>query len=194
MFDIGMQEILVIAVVAIIVVGPKDLPGLLRTGAKYIGQLRNMASDFKGQMNEAIKEADLADLKKLNPLDDVKATLIAIWIQPVLLMSRMKSILRKVRRWRLQSKGKPLMQGHRQPKQNLQPRKLRPRNRRRKKQPLRSPLLRSLWRKQRLQNPLQRKQHHVRRLPKSPLVKFPEELSNNGNSGSKPRRFQSAFN
>ena len=72
MFDIGMQEILVIAVVAIIVVGPKDLPGLLRTGAKYIGQLRNMARDFQGQMNEAIKDADLADLKKLNPLDDVK--------------------------------------------------------------------------------------------------------------------------
>ncbi|MEP1442279.1 MAG: Sec-independent protein translocase protein TatB [Hyphomicrobiales bacterium] len=73
MFDIGMQEILVIAVVAIIVVGPKDLPGLLRTGAKYIGQLRNMARDFQGQMNEAIKDADLADLKKLNPLDDVKS-------------------------------------------------------------------------------------------------------------------------
>ena len=72
MFDIGMQEILVIAVVAIIVVGPKDLPGLLRSGAKYVGQLRNMARDFQGQMNEAIKEADLADLKKLNPLDDVK--------------------------------------------------------------------------------------------------------------------------
>lgn len=72
MFDIGMQEILVIAVVAIIVVGPKDLPGLLRSGAKYLGQLRNMARDFQGQMNEAIKEADLADLKKLNPLDDVK--------------------------------------------------------------------------------------------------------------------------
>ena len=73
MFDIGMQEILVIAVVAIIVVGPKDLPGLLRTGAKYLGQLRNMARDFQGQMNEAIKDADLADLKKLNPLDDVKS-------------------------------------------------------------------------------------------------------------------------
>ena len=68
-----MQEILVIAVVAIIVVGPKDLPGLLRTGAKYLGQLRNMARDFQGQMNEAIKDADLADLKKLNPLDDVKS-------------------------------------------------------------------------------------------------------------------------
>ena len=72
MFDIGMQEILVIAVVAIIVVGPKDLPGLLRSGAKYLGQLRNMARDFQGQINEAIKDADLADLKKLNPLDDVK--------------------------------------------------------------------------------------------------------------------------
>ncbi|MEP3233204.1 MAG: Sec-independent protein translocase protein TatB [Hyphomicrobiales bacterium] len=75
MFDIGMQEILVVAVVAIIVVGPKDLPGLLRSGAKYVGQLRNMARDFQGQMNEAIKEADLADLKNLNPLDDVKGSI-----------------------------------------------------------------------------------------------------------------------
>lgn len=57
-----MTEILVIAVVAIIVVGPKDLPGLLRTGAKYVGQLRSMARDFQGQIKEAVKDSELEDL------------------------------------------------------------------------------------------------------------------------------------
>ena len=79
MFDIGMTEILVIAVVAIIVVGPKDLPGLLRSGAKYIGQIRSMARDFKGQVNDAIKDTELGDIKNdlkglndLNPVSDIK--------------------------------------------------------------------------------------------------------------------------
>ncbi|MEP2944385.1 MAG: Sec-independent protein translocase protein TatB [Hyphomicrobiales bacterium] len=72
MFDIGMTEILVIAVVAIIVVGPKDLPGLLRSGAKYIGQIRSMARDFKGQVNEAIKDTELDNIKNdLKGLDDL---------------------------------------------------------------------------------------------------------------------------
>lgn len=79
MFDIGMTEILVIAVVAIIVVGPKDLPGLLRSGAKYIGQIRSMARDFKGQVSEAIKDTDLEDVSRdlkgmsdLNPISSIK--------------------------------------------------------------------------------------------------------------------------
>ena len=74
-----MTEILVIAVVAIIVVGPKDLPGLLRSGAKYIGQIRSMARDFKGQVSEAIKDTDLEDVTKdlkgmsdLNPISSIK--------------------------------------------------------------------------------------------------------------------------
>lgn len=71
-----MTEILVIAVVAIIVVGPKDLPGLLRSGAKYLGQIRSMARDFKGQVSDAIKDTELDDiqndLKGLSDLNPVK--------------------------------------------------------------------------------------------------------------------------
>lgn len=79
MFDIGMTEILVIAVVAIVVVGPKDLPGLLRNGAKYLGQIRSMARDFQGQISEAIKETELdsvrdsfKEMTDLNPVSKLK--------------------------------------------------------------------------------------------------------------------------
>gem|GEM_PF-1457885 len=78
MFDIGMSEILVIAVVAIVVVGPKDLPKLLRTVGKTISGVKRMAGDFQQQFNDAIEESDLADLKdiatgkSLNPLDSIK--------------------------------------------------------------------------------------------------------------------------
>lgn len=80
MFDIGMSELLVVAVVAIVVVGPKDLPGLLRTAARYMGQLRSMARDFQGQVNEAIKESELdsvrdawKDVKNLDPANQLKS-------------------------------------------------------------------------------------------------------------------------
>lgn len=64
MFDISMYEILVIAVVAIIIVGPKDLPALLRTGAKYIGQLRSMARDFQNQVKEAVQDTELEEISR----------------------------------------------------------------------------------------------------------------------------------
>ena len=68
MFDIGWSEILVIAVVAIVVVGPKELPRMLRTFGKTMGQVRRTANDFKRQFDEALREAerevDLEDTKK----------------------------------------------------------------------------------------------------------------------------------
>ncbi len=64
MFDIGWTELLVIAVVAILFVGPKDLPGVLRTLAQALGKLRKIAGEFQTQFNEALKEAELDDLKR----------------------------------------------------------------------------------------------------------------------------------
>ena len=64
MFEIGWTEMLVIAVVMIVVVGPKDLPGMLRTFGKTTTKLRSMAGDFQKQFNEALKEAELDDVKK----------------------------------------------------------------------------------------------------------------------------------
>jgi len=64
MFDIGWGELLVIGVVALIAIGPKELPGALRTLGQWMGKLRRMASEFQGQFHEAMREAELADLKK----------------------------------------------------------------------------------------------------------------------------------
>jgi sec-independent protein translocase protein TatB len=79
MFDIGWPEMLVVAVVLIVVVGPKDLPGMLRNFGRTTTKLRAMAGDFRKQFDEALKEAELDDVKgivddvrKLNPAADIR--------------------------------------------------------------------------------------------------------------------------
>jgi sec-independent protein translocase protein TatB len=83
MFDIGWSEVLVIAVVAIIVVGPKELPRMLRAFGKTMGQVRRTANDFKRQFDEALREAEreagledtrrqLQSIARADPLKDVK--------------------------------------------------------------------------------------------------------------------------
>lgn len=64
MLDIGWTELVVIAIVLIVVVGPKDLPPMLRTFGKMMTKFRGMASDFRQQFDEALKEADLDDVRK----------------------------------------------------------------------------------------------------------------------------------
>src|ERR1700753_3872567 len=64
MFDIGWSEFVVIAVVALIAIGPKELPGVLRMVGQWMGKARRMASEFQGQFQEAMREAEMADLKK----------------------------------------------------------------------------------------------------------------------------------
>ena len=64
MFEVGWSEMLVIAVVMIVVVGPKDLPNMLRTFGRTTAKLRTMAADFQKQFNDALKEAELDDVKK----------------------------------------------------------------------------------------------------------------------------------
>jgi sec-independent protein translocase protein TatB len=64
MFDIGWSEFLVIGVVALVAIGPKELPGVLRMVGQWIGKARRMASEFQGQFQEALREAEMADLKK----------------------------------------------------------------------------------------------------------------------------------
>ncbi|MGD9784498.1 MAG: Sec-independent protein translocase protein TatB [Hyphomicrobiaceae bacterium] len=64
MFDIGWQELFVLGVLALIVVGPKELPGLLRTIGKYAGMLKKQATEFRGHFEQAMREAELDQLKK----------------------------------------------------------------------------------------------------------------------------------
>jgi sec-independent protein translocase protein TatB len=72
MFDIGWSEFVVIAVVALIAIGPKELPGVLRMVGQWMGKARRMAAEFQGQFQEAMREAEMADLKK--SFDEVKET------------------------------------------------------------------------------------------------------------------------
>ena len=64
MFDIGWGELLVIGIVALIAIGPKELPTVLRSLGQWMGKIKRMANEFQGQFQEALREAELADLKK----------------------------------------------------------------------------------------------------------------------------------
>jgi sec-independent protein translocase protein TatB len=64
MFDIGWSEMLVVGAVALVVIGPKDLPAALRQAGKWMGTVRRMAADFQGQVNQAMREAELDELRR----------------------------------------------------------------------------------------------------------------------------------
>jgi sec-independent protein translocase protein TatB len=79
-FGIGYTELVVIAVAAIIVIGPKDLPGVLRALGKTMRKLRGMAREFQGHLDDAMREAgldevkkDLQSLNKIDPMASVKS-------------------------------------------------------------------------------------------------------------------------
>jgi len=76
-FGIGYTELVVIAVAAIIVIGPKDLPRVLRALGKTMGKLRGMAREFQGHLDDAMREAGLDEVKKdlqsLNRIDPMAA-------------------------------------------------------------------------------------------------------------------------
>ncbi|HWV40453.1 Sec-independent protein translocase protein TatB [Pseudorhodoplanes sp.] len=74
MFDIGWSELLVIGVVALIAIGPKELPGVLRSVGQWMGKIRRMASEFQDQFREAMREAEVADLKRQFDEASAKAT------------------------------------------------------------------------------------------------------------------------
>jgi sec-independent protein translocase protein TatB len=64
MFGIDSPELLVIAVVALVVIGPKELPGLLRSWGKWMSQMRGMASEFRGHVDEMVRQSELDEVKK----------------------------------------------------------------------------------------------------------------------------------
>jgi sec-independent protein translocase protein TatB len=84
MFDISWSEFLLIGVVALVVIGPKELPAVMRTLGQWTRKVRSMAGEFQNQFQEAMREAEMADLKKevddlaqdvknFDPLKDVRA-------------------------------------------------------------------------------------------------------------------------
>ena len=79
MFDIGWSELVIIAIVALVVIGPKELPATLRTIGKMTARARKVAGDFRAQFDEAMREAELDDVRqtisdaqKLNPVNSLR--------------------------------------------------------------------------------------------------------------------------
>ena len=72
MFELAWSKVLIIAIAAIVVVGPKDLPMVLRTVGRYLGYLRRQADEFKQQFNDAMREAELDSVQK--EFEEVKKT------------------------------------------------------------------------------------------------------------------------
>tara|TARA_A100001391_G_scaffold66729_3_gene42506 strand:+ start:95969 stop:96382 length:414 start_codon:yes stop_codon:yes gene_type:complete len=64
MFDIGAAELLVIVIVAVIVIGPKDLPLAMRTAGRWIGKMRKISSHFRSGIDTMVREAELEDMEK----------------------------------------------------------------------------------------------------------------------------------
>jgi len=89
MFDISWTEFLLIGIVALIVIGPKELPAVMRSLGQWTRKIRSLAADFQNQFHEAMREAEMADLKKqvddmasdikhYDPLKDVRADVEAL--------------------------------------------------------------------------------------------------------------------
>ena len=64
MFDIGLPEMLVLVVITLLVVGPKDLPRVIRGFARFIARMRRMVDDFMGSVNDYVRESELAEFKE----------------------------------------------------------------------------------------------------------------------------------
>jgi sec-independent protein translocase protein TatB len=80
MFGIDSPELLVIAIVALVVIGPKELPGMLRSWGKWMAKMRGMASEFRGHVDEMVRQSELDDVKKqlvdlqsLDPTKEIKS-------------------------------------------------------------------------------------------------------------------------
>jgi sec-independent protein translocase protein TatB len=64
MLDFSWSELILIGIVALVAIGPKELPGVLRTVGQWMGKARKMAAEFQSQFQEAMREAEMADLKQ----------------------------------------------------------------------------------------------------------------------------------
>jgi sec-independent protein translocase protein TatB len=64
MFDIGATELLLIVVVAVVVIGPKDLPLALRTAGRWIGKMRRLSNHFRAGLDAMVREAEMEEMEK----------------------------------------------------------------------------------------------------------------------------------
>ncbi len=89
MFNLDWSELLIIAVIAVLVVGPKELPGMLRTIGRYVAKMRKVAGEFRTQFDQALKEAELDGLQQavretrsalstVNPVNEIKKAVTTV--------------------------------------------------------------------------------------------------------------------
>ncbi|MFC0205230.1 Sec-independent protein translocase protein TatB [Novosphingobium soli] len=64
MFDIGASELLMIVIVAVVVIGPKDMPMALRTAGRWIGKMRKMSNHFRSGLDAMVREAELEEMER----------------------------------------------------------------------------------------------------------------------------------
>ncbi|MXP47236.1 twin-arginine translocase subunit TatB [Altererythrobacter luteolus] len=64
MFDIGALELLLIVVVAIIVIGPKDMPAALRVAGRWVGKIRRVSAQFRSGFDAMVREAEMEDMER----------------------------------------------------------------------------------------------------------------------------------
>ena len=110
MFDIGWSEMLVIVVVAIIVIGPRDLPGVLRTVGKWVGKARSLSREFQRNLNDIARETEfdqvqrtIRETTKLGLADDKPSPVASAPAPP----DRSPTLERSRRRQRRKAKGSP---------------------------------------------------------------------------------------
>lgn len=64
MFDVGASELLMIVIVAVVVIGPKDMPMALRTAGRWIGKIRRLSGHFRSGLDAMVREAELEDMER----------------------------------------------------------------------------------------------------------------------------------
>ena len=64
MFDIGATELLLIAIVAVLVIGPKDMPLAMRTAGRWIGKMRKLSGHFRSGIDAMVRDAEMEDMEK----------------------------------------------------------------------------------------------------------------------------------
>ena len=117
MFDMSWGEVMVIGAVALIVIGPKDLPKALRTVGSMTAKVRRMAAEFQGQFNEAMREAELDDVQKqLQGMNDSVSSIHKGSINPIqTIRDELKGADRSARR-RLLTSPRPRSPAKRRPR------------------------------------------------------------------------------
>jgi sec-independent protein translocase protein TatB len=82
-FGVGYSELFVLALIAVIVIGPKDLPKVLRTFGQFMTKARGMAREFQGHVDAAMKDSGVADIKK--EISDAKGAITSVMGTPNLI-------------------------------------------------------------------------------------------------------------